>query len=91
VKHAPNHDKENTLPTLTASMPGLLYWRPSPDADPYVTEGDEVSKGQTIALIEVMKTFNEVKAAEAGTVTKFLVDDGDEVAMGQEIAEFDGS
>lgn len=76
--------------TIKATMPGVFYRRPSPDADPYVQEGDDFSAGQTIAVIEVMKTFNELKAEEAGTVRKFLIDDGDEVSMGQDIAEVDG-
>jgi acetyl-CoA carboxylase biotin carboxyl carrier protein len=75
------------METIKATMPGVFYRRPSPDADPYVEEGGSVSPGQTIALIEVMKTFNELKAETGGTVTKFLLADGDEVAMGQDIAE----
>ncbi|GAA4669364.1 MULTISPECIES: acetyl-CoA carboxylase [Amycolatopsis] len=75
------------MSTIKASMPGVFYRRPSPDADPYVEEGQAFTAGQTIALIEVMKTFNELKAEEAGTVKRFLLDDGDEVAMGQDIAE----
>ena len=73
--------------TIKAALPGVLYRRPSPDADPYITEGASIAPGQTIALIEVMKTFNEVKAEEAGTLTRFLVEDGDEVSIGDEIVE----
>ncbi|MFC4004951.1 acetyl-CoA carboxylase [Prauserella oleivorans] len=79
------------MTTIKATMPGVFYRRPSPDAEPYVSEGTEVSEGQTIALIEVMKTFNEVKSEVSGKVTKFLLDDGDEVSMGQDIAEVDGA
>ncbi|TNC29093.1 acetyl-CoA carboxylase [Amycolatopsis alkalitolerans] len=78
------------MATIKATMPGVFYRRPSPDADPYVEEGGSFTPGQTIALIEVMKTFNELKAEDAGRITRFLIDDGDEVSMGQDIAEVDG-
>ena len=72
---------------ITATMPGVFYRRPAPDADPYVEEGSHITPGQTVALIEVMKTFNEVKTESAGTVTGFLLEEGDEVTMGQILAE----
>lgn len=75
------------MSTIKAPMPGVFYRRPSPEADPYVDEGTSVAAGQTLALIEVMKTFNEVKAGEAGTVSRFLIDDGDEVSIGDDIVE----
>jgi acetyl-CoA carboxylase biotin carboxyl carrier protein len=77
--------------TIKATMPGVFYRRPNPDAAPYVDVGGEIAPGQTIALIEVMKTFNEVKAEVAGTVVDFLIEDGDEVAIGQDIVEVDGA
>lgn len=79
------------METIKATMPGVFYRRPNPDAEPYVDVGSEVTPGQTIALIEVMKTFNEVKADVAGRVTQFLIEDGDEVSMGQDILEVDGA
>jgi acetyl-CoA carboxylase biotin carboxyl carrier protein len=75
------------METIRATMPGVFYRRPSPDADPYVEDGAAISPGQTVALIEVMKTFNELKSEIGGRVTKFLISDGDEVSMGQDIAE----
>lgn len=79
------------MATIKATMPGVFYRRPSPDAEPYVAEGSAIREGQTIALIEVMKTFNEVKADVSGTVLRILIDDGDEVSMGQDILEVDGA
>ena len=75
--------------TIKATMPGVFYRRPAPDAEPYVEVGDKVSPGQTIGLIEVMKTFNEVKADAEGTVGAFLIEDGDEVAMGDDLLRLD--
>jgi len=73
--------------TIKTAVPGVFYRRPSPEEPPYVQEGDTIQPGQTIALVEVMKNFNEVKADQAGTVTRFLVEDGDEVSISQDIAE----
>ncbi|MFC7343085.1 acetyl-CoA carboxylase [Saccharopolyspora griseoalba] len=78
------------METIKATMPGVFYRRPSPEDDPFVPEGSSVSPGQTVAVIEVMKTFNELKAEVGGTVTRFLIADGDEVEMGQDVAEVDG-
>ena len=75
--------------TITSRTPGVFYHRPSPDAEPYVTEGSSVAEGDTIGLIEVMKTFREVKADAAGTVSRWLVDNEDEVTIGQELVELD--
>lgn len=75
------------MTTIKTAVPGVFYRRPSPEEPPYVQEGDTIRPGQTIALIEVMKNFNEVKADQAGTVTRFLVEDGDEVSISQDIAE----
>ncbi len=73
--------------TVKAQMPGTFYRRPDPESDPYVSEGDSVSAGDTVGLIEVMKSFHEVKAEEDGTVSKFLVEDEDAVDAGQDILE----
>lgn len=78
------------MDTIKATMPGVFYRRPSPESDPFVAEGATVVAGQTIALIEVMKTFNELKAEVGGTLSRYLLADGDEVEMGQDIAEVDG-
>ena len=73
--------------TVKAQMPGTFYRRPDPESDPYVNEGDSVSAGDTVGLIEVMKSFHEVKAEEDGTVGKFLVDEEEAVDAGQDILE----
>lgn len=70
-------------------MPGTFYRRPDPESDVYVNEGDSVSAGDTIGLIEVMKSFHEVKAQEDGKVSKFLVENEDAVDAGQELLELE--
>lgn len=73
--------------TVKAQMPGTFYRRPDPESDFYVEEGASVSAGDVVGLIEVMKSFHEVKAEEDGTVSKFLVDHEDAVDAGQDLLE----
>jgi acetyl-CoA carboxylase biotin carboxyl carrier protein len=73
--------------TIKAPMPGVFYRRPDPETDPYVEEGDEVSPGDTVGLIEVMKSFHEVKAEENGAVSTFLVEHEEPVSAGQDLVE----
>jgi acetyl-CoA carboxylase biotin carboxyl carrier protein len=77
------------MATIRAQMPGTFYRRPDPDSDVYVNEGDSVSAGDTVGLIEVMKSFHDVKAEEDGTVSKFLVENEDAVDAGQELIELE--
>ena len=60
---------------VAAAIPGILYRRPSPGQPPFKSEGDKIAVGDTVALIEVMKTFNQLTAEEAGTLVRFLIDD----------------
>ncbi|MBA3793438.1 MAG: biotin carboxyl carrier domain-containing protein [Rubrobacter sp.] len=75
--------------TVRAQMPGTFYRRPDPESDFYVEEGDSVSAGDTVGLIEVMKSFHEVKAEEGGTVSKFLVENESAVDAGQDLLEME--
>ncbi|MFN8221645.1 MAG: acetyl-CoA carboxylase [Gaiellales bacterium] len=76
--------------TITAPLPGTFYRRPSPDADPFVSEGDQVAPDDVVGLVEVMKTFLEVRADTAGVVERFLVENGDPVEAGQPLLELRG-
>ena len=75
--------------TVKAQMPGTFYRQPDPESDVYVEEGDQVSAGDTIGLIEVMKSFHEVKTEEDGTVAKFLVENEEAVDAGQDLVELE--
>ncbi|MDP9458480.1 MAG: biotin carboxyl carrier domain-containing protein [Actinobacteria bacterium] len=75
--------------TIKSPMPGTFYRRPDPESDTYVSEGDEVSPGDTVGLIEVMKSFHEVKAEEGGTISRILVEDEDPVGAGQDLVELE--
>ncbi|MBN1783528.1 MAG: acetyl-CoA carboxylase biotin carboxyl carrier protein [Alphaproteobacteria bacterium] len=65
--------------TEKSPMVGVVYFAPEPGANPYITVGSTVKKGDTICLIEAMKTFNPVKATKDGTVKDILVKSEDAV------------
>ncbi len=69
--------------TVPSPMVGTAYRRPSPDAKPFVEIGSRVQVGDKVLLIEAMKTFNEIVAPRAGTVTAIHVDDGQPVEFGE--------
>ena len=71
--------------TVKSPYPGIFYRRPTPDAEPYVAEGDAVQPGDTVGLIEIMKNFYEVKSEESGVVNGFLVQNEELVEAGQDI------
>jgi acetyl-CoA carboxylase biotin carboxyl carrier protein len=75
--------------SVKAPMPGTFYRRPDPESDAYVEEGDSVSAGDTVGLIEVMKSFHEIKAEEDGKVSKVLVKDEEAVSAGQDLVELE--
>ncbi len=71
-------------PGLVASpMVGVAYLAPELGAAPFVTLGARVAQGQTLLLIEAMKTFNQIKAPHAGTVTRILIEPGMPVEYGE--------
>ena len=72
---------------LLSPLPGTFYRRPAPDKPIYKNEGDTVAVGDVIGLIEVMKSFNEVKADVAGKIVKFIAENEEPVMAGQPLAE----
>lgn len=68
---------------VTAPLVGTIYIAPEPDAPPFVTEGSTVKSGQTLLIVEAMKTMNPVTAPRDGTVSRILVTDGEPVEYGQ--------
>ena len=75
--------------TLPAPIPGTFYRRPSPNDPPFKSEGDRVAVGDAIGLIEVMKTFTQVSAEQAGRLRRFLVENEDAVQAGQPLCEIE--
>ena len=68
---------------INSPMPGTFYRSSSPDVDPFVTEGDQVVKGDTLCIIEAMKIMNEIEAEENGTIEKVLIENGSPVEFDQ--------
>jgi acetyl-CoA carboxylase biotin carboxyl carrier protein len=71
---------------VKSPMVGTVYMSPQPGAAPFVKVGDSVSAGQTLMIIEAMKTMNPIPAAKAGVVRAILVSDGDPVEFGEPLA-----
>ena len=69
--------------TVTSPMVGVAYLAPEPGAAPFITTGSRVAQGQTLLLIEAMKTFNQIRAPRAGTVTRILIESGAPVEYGE--------
>ena len=68
---------------VLSPMVGIVYLTPEPGAAPFINLGQTVAAGQTLLLIEAMKTFNQIKAAKAGTVARILIASGTPVEYGQ--------
>lgn len=69
--------------SVTSPMVGTFYSSPSPDADAFVSVGDQVSAGDTLCIIEAMKIMNPIEADVSGTVKKILVQNAEPVEFGQ--------
>ncbi len=67
---------------VTSPMVGTVYLQPEPGAAPFVQVGDRVAEGQTLCIVEAMKTMNQIPAPRAGTVRRILVEDGAPVEFG---------
>ena len=68
---------------VTSPMVGTAYWAPEPGAKPFIEVGAKVSVGQTLLIIEAMKTMNQIPSPRAGTVTQILIEDGQPVEFGE--------
>lgn len=68
---------------VTSPMVGTSYMAPAPGADPFVKVGDTVGEGETVMIVEAMKTMNQIPAPKSGTVTAILVEDGQPVEFGE--------
>lgn len=82
---AAEENNKNQAPgkQITSPLVGTFYAAPAEDAAPFVKVGDQVEKGQVLAIIEAMKLMNEIESDFAGTVTEILVENGQAVEYGQ--------
>lgn len=72
--------------TVNSPMVGTAYLSPQPGADPFVKVGDTVTAGQTIMIVEAMKTMNPIPATRGGKIVELLVADGQPVEYGEPLA-----
>jgi acetyl-CoA carboxylase biotin carboxyl carrier protein len=79
---APDADPAQAPGAVTSPMVGTVYLQPEPGAASFVAVGDRVSEGQTLLIVEAMKTMNQIPAPRAGTVKRILVEDGAPVEYG---------
>jgi acetyl-CoA carboxylase biotin carboxyl carrier protein len=86
VPAAPADDLSGNPGTLTSPMVGTAYSAPEPGASKFVSVGQKVSEGQTVLIIEAMKTMNQIPAHRSGTVTRILFEDAQPVEYGQPLA-----
>jgi biotin carboxyl carrier protein len=70
---------------IKSPLPGIFYRRPDPQADPYVSEGDELKVGDVVGLVEIMKSFHEIRSDADGRVLRFLVENEGLVDAGQDL------
>ncbi len=90
---APSKEAENDPAkhpgAVKAPMVGTAYHASSPGAQPYVAVGDTVKAGQTLLIVEAMKTMNQIPAPHSGTVRSILVEDGQPVEYGEPLMIID--
>jgi acetyl-CoA carboxylase biotin carboxyl carrier protein len=80
---APAAETTNDADILKSPMVGTSYFAPAPGAAPYVQIGDKVKAGQTVMIVEAMKTMNQIAAHKAGTIKALLVEDSQPVEYGE--------
>ncbi len=80
---AKKSDAVDTAKAITSPMVGVIYLSPNPSQPTYVKKGDKVKTGDTLCLVEAMKTFNPVKADKAGVVSEILVKESQSVEYGE--------
>jgi acetyl-CoA carboxylase biotin carboxyl carrier protein len=76
-------DRDSGLVPIESPMVGTYYEAPSPDSPPYIRQGDRVSKGQVVCIVEAMKLLNEIESEVSGTVVRVAVENAQAVEFGQ--------
>ena len=82
-----NNEVNNSFASIDSPTVGFIYLTPKPSSPPFAKKGQKIKKGDTICLIEAMKTFNEIKSDRDCTIKKVLVKNGEAVEFGQALFE----
>ena len=87
VKEESKNTHSSNLITINSPMVGIIYITPKPSSPPFVKIDQKIKIGDTICLIEAMKTFNEIKSDKDGIIKSILVKNGEAVEFGQPLFE----
>ena len=82
-----NNNLNDSLVSIDSPMVGIIYLTPKPSSPPFAKKGQKIKKGDTLCLIEAMKTFNEIKSDRDCTIKTVLVKNGEAVEFGQPLFE----
>ena len=81
------NETNDNLISIDSPMVGIIYLTPKPSSPPFAKKGQKIKKGETICLIEAMKTFNEIKSDRDCTIKNIMVKNGEAVEFGQPLFE----
>ena len=82
-----SNENNSSFISIDSPMVGIIYLTPKPSSPPFVKNGQKIKKGDTICLIEAMKTFNEIKSDKDCTIISVIVKNGEAVEFGQPLFE----
>ncbi|MDA8760548.1 acetyl-CoA carboxylase, biotin carboxyl carrier protein [Amylibacter sp.] len=82
IDNSSSDDPASLVGAVSSPMVGTVYLQAEPGSNPFISVGDKISEGQTILIIEAMKTMNQIPAPKSGKVARILVDDGTPVEFG---------
>ena len=82
-----NNEKNDNFVSIDSPMVGIIYLTPKPSSPPFAKKGQKIKKGDTICLIEAMKTFNEIKSDRDCTIKTVMIKNGEAVEFGQPLFE----
>jgi acetyl-CoA carboxylase biotin carboxyl carrier protein len=82
IQNSAPEDPASLVGAVTSPMVGTVYLQAEPGSEPFVSIGDKITEGQTILIVEAMKTMNQIPAPKSGKVARILVEDGTPVEFG---------
>ena len=82
TKEEDKNEKKDLSNAISSPMVGTIYLKPDPESKPFVSEGDKVKKGDTLLIIEAMKTMNNIPADKDGVIKKILVENEQPIQFG---------
>ncbi len=82
AKKEDSSEQKDLSNAISSPMVGTIYLKPDPESEPFVNEGDKVKKGDTLLIIEAMKTMNNIPADKDGVIKKVLVENEQPIQFG---------